>query len=106
MPRRGGLMSADCFAPWCGIDGKYANPGVCNAPGGHAHKAPTSRTDEAPHLDEPNGAEGGIPSEAGKPAGPASPKPLDYDEDEGGWVCQLHGTLDCEQRPECIASVA
>jgi hypothetical protein len=27
-----------CMAPWCGIDGKYGNPGVCNAPGGHKYK--------------------------------------------------------------------
>lgn len=35
-------MSASCFAPWCGIDGKhYGNPGVCNAPGGHRYHEPT-----------------------------------------------------------------
>lgn len=33
-------MAASCFAPWCGIDGHYGNPGVCNAPGGHKYKPP------------------------------------------------------------------
>lgn len=74
-----------CMAPWCGIDGKYGNPGVCNAPGGHQYRPPEERVAvEAPA--EAAAVAGGLSSEltdwwveiARREAAAVVPKAVEY----------------------------